>query len=269
MSKLPPKRKKLTVPRFVDMKRTGDRIAMLTGYDFPTAKLLDESGTDSILVGDSLGMVVQGRDSTLPVTLDQMIYHGEMVVRATKHALVIVDMPFMSYHVSPQQAVENAGRIIKETGADAVKLEGGEAMAETIGAIVAASIPVFGHIGMQPQSVNTYGGFRVQRQEDRLLADAAALEQAGAFGMVLELIPRQLAAKVTAAVSVPTIGIGAGPDCDGQVLVTPDMLGQFQGFKPKFVKHFGSLHDAATQAVGDYVREVREGTYPDEDHSHT
>ena len=262
------KRKKMTAPRFVDQKRAGEKIAMLTAYDYPTAKLLDEAGTDSILVGDSLGMVVQGHDSTLPVTLEQMIYHGEMVARATEHALVIVDMPFMSYHVSPEQAVENAGRIIKETGADAVKLEGGETMADTIAAIVRASIPVFGHIGMQPQSVNTYGGFKVQRHEDQLLADATAIEHAGAFGMVLELIPRELAATVTASTSIPTIGIGAGPDCDGQVLVTPDMLGQFQGFKPRFVKHFGNLHDAASGAVRDYITEVREGTYPDDEHSH-
>ncbi len=268
MSQPNSKRRKMTAPRFVDLKRAGERIAMLTAYDYPTAKLLDEVGTDSILVGDSLGMVVQGHDSTLPVTLEQMIYHGEMVARATTHALVIVDMPFMSYQVSPQQAVENAGRIIKETGADAVKLEGGESMAETIAAIVRASIPVFGHVGMQPQSVNTYGGFRVQRKEDQLLADARAVEQAGAFGMVLELIPRELAAKVTASVSVPTIGIGAGPDCDGQVLVTPDMLGQFRGFKPRFVKHFGNLHDAASQAVRDYITEVRDGVYPDDEHSH-
>ena len=241
---------------------------MLTGYDYPSAKLMDDAGVDSILVGDSLGMVVQGRDTTLPVTLDQMIYHGEMVARATRYALVIVDMSYMSYHVSPQQAVENAGRIMKETGADAVKLEGGETMFETIEALRRASIPVFGHIGMQPQSVNTYGGFRVQREEDQLLRDASAIETAGVFGMVLELIPRSLAKKVTDAVSVPTIGIGAGVDCDGQVLVTPDMLGQFQGFKPKFVKHFANLHDAAAKAVTDYIDEVREGTYPDDAHSH-
>lgn len=241
---------------------------MLTGYDFPMAKLMDDAGVDSVLVGDSLGMVVQGRDTTLPVTLEQMIYHGEMVARAVDYALVIVDMPWMSYHVSPQQAVENAGRILKETGADAVKIEGGETMLETLEALRRASIPVFGHIGMQPQSVNTYGGFRVQRGEDQLLRDAKAIEAGGVFGMVLELIPRSLAKKVTDAVSVPTIGIGAGPDCDGQVLVTPDMLGQFQGFKPKFVKHFAQLHDAATKAVTDYISEVREGTYPDDAHSH-
>lgn len=262
------KRRKLTVPKFVEMKASGSKVAMLTAYDFPTAKLMDDAGVDSILVGDSLGMVVQGKSTTLPVTLDQMIYHGEMVSRAATYATVIVDMPFMSYHVSPQQAVENAGRIMKETGADAVKIEGGEAMVETIAALGRASIPVFGHIGMQPQSVNAYGGFRVQREEDRLLSDARAIADAGVFGMVLELIPRSMAAKITAAVPVPTIGIGAGPDCDGQVLVTPDMLGLFQGFKPKFVKRFAELHDAATSAVSDYIAEVREGMYPDDEHSH-
>ena len=241
---------------------------MLTGYDFPTAKLLDEAGVDSVLVGDSLAMVVQGHSSTIPVTLDQMIYHGEMVCRAVRYALTIVDMPFGTYQTSPAQAVENATRVIKETGADAVKIEGGVNMIETIAALGHASIPVFGHIGMQPQSVNTYGGFRVQREEDRVLADAKAIDEAGVFGMVLELIPRSLARKVTAAVSVPTIGIGAGPECDGQVLVTPDMLGQFQGFQPKFVKRFAELHDVATKAVKDYIAEVQGGTYPDDNHSH-
>lgn len=262
------KRRKLTVPKFVQMKADRKRIAMLTGYDFPMAKLMDDAGVNCVLVGDSLGMVVQGRNSTLPVTLDQMIYHGEMVCRAVQYALVIVDMPFMSYHVSPQQAVENAGRIMKETGADAVKIEGGESMVETFAALSRASIPVLGHIGMQPQSVNAYGGFRVQREEEQLLADAKSIEAAGAFGMVLELIPRSIAKKISAVVSVPTIGIGAGPDCDGQVLVTPDMLGQFQGFQPKFVKKFAELHDAATKAVGEYIAEVQNGTFPDDDHSH-
>lgn len=262
------KRRKLTAPKFVNMKADGKKIAMLTAYDYPSAKLMDDAGVDSVLVGDSLGMVVQGKSSTLQVTLDQMIYHGEMVARAVKYALVIVDMPFMSYHVSPQQAVENAGRIIKETGADAVKLEGGESMVETIAALGRASIPVFGHIGMQPQSVNTYGGFKVQREEEQLLSDAKAIADAGVFGMVLELIPRGIAEKVTAAVSVPTIGIGAGVGCDGQVLVTPDMLGQFQGFQPKFVKRFAELHDTTSDAVARYIAEVKEGTYPDDAHSH-
>jgi 3-methyl-2-oxobutanoate hydroxymethyltransferase len=268
LSEKPKKRTKITVPKFVKAKADGRKIAMLTGYDFPMAKMLDDAGVDSVLVGDSLGMVVQGKSTTLPVTLDEMIYHGEMVCRAVRYALTIVDMPFGAYHVSPQQAVTNATRVIKETGADAVKIEGGVDMVETIAALKRASIPVFGHIGMQPQSINTYGGFRVQREEQQLLADAHAIEEAGVFGIVLELIPRSLAEKVTAAVSVPTIGIGAGPNCDGQVLVTPDMLGQFQGFQPKFVKRFAELHEAATKAVKDYISEVQDGTYPDENHSH-
>lgn len=262
------KRRKLSVPKFVDLKATGTKITMLTGYDFATARMLDDAGVDSVLVGDSLGMVVQGRSTTLPVTLDQIIYHAEMVTRAVRYALVIVDMPFMSYHVSPQQAVENAGRIIKETGADAVKLEGGVQMVETIEAIRRASIPVFGHVGMQPQSVNAYGGFRIQRDEEQVIADAVSIEAAGVFGMVLELIPKSLAARVTAKVSVPTIGIGAGPECDGQVLVTPDMLGQFQGFQPKFVKRYAELYDVGSRAVEQYINEVRSGQYPDDSYSH-
>ncbi len=259
----------MTVPAFVQAKSAGRRLAMLTGYDFPWARMMDDAGIDCVLVGDSLGMAVQGKSSTLPVTLDEMIYHGEIVCRAVRYALTIVDMPFLSYQVSPQQAVQNAGRILKETGADAVKLEGGACRSETIAALVDAGIPTMGHIGLQPQSVRAYGGYRVQRDATQLLADARAIEQAGAFSMVLELVPRADARAVTEAVSVPTIGIGAGPDCDGQVLVTHDMLGLDPEFCPKFVKRFADLHTAAGQALRQYIEEVRAGEFPADEHSHS
>lgn len=256
------------MPAFVQAKSDGRRLAMLTAYDYPWARLMDEAGVDSVLVGDSLGMVVQGKPTTLPVTLDEIIYHGEIVCRAVEYALTIIDMPFMTYHVSSQQAVENAGRILKETGADAVKIEGGETQAATIEALVRAGIPTMGHVGMQPQAVKAYGGFRVQRDREQLVADARAVEQSGVFGMVLELIPRDDARAVTEAVSIPTIGIGAGPHCDGQVLVTQDMLGLYPGFQPKFVKRYADVHAVATQAISDYIEDVQGGLFPDENHSH-
>ena len=263
------KTKKLSIPAFREAKASGRKLTMLTAYDAMWASILDEAGIDSILVGDSLGMVVQGRSTTLPVTLDQMIYHGEMVARSVHRALVIVDMPFMSYHVSPNQAVENAGRIIKETGADAIKLEGGVNQAKTIGAIACAEIPVMAHVGMRPQAVRQLGGMgKVQRDEQQLLDDARAAEDAGAFGIVLELIPQALACKITEAISIPTIGIGAGPHCTGQVLVGPDMLGLTANFKPKFLKHYADLRNAATTAVLGYIQEVQSGRFPDEQHSH-
>lgn len=242
---------------------------MLTAYDYLWAKLLDEAGVDSLLVGDTLGMVVQGHANTLRVTLDQIIYHGEMVVRAAKRALVIVDLPFLTYQVSPAQAVESAGRVLKETGASAVKLEGGVTQAATIRRLAESDIPVMAHIGMRPQSVLALGGMgKVQRDRDQIIADAVAAEEAGAFSIVLELIPRDIAAEITKTLKIPTIGIGAGPDCDGQVLVTPDMLGMIPDFNPRFVKKYAQLAGIVKQAVGQYASEVANGQFPAAEHSH-
>lgn len=262
-------RRKITIPRFVNAAAAGKKLAMVTAYDHMWAGIMDEAGVDSILVGDSLAMVVQGHSSTLPVTIDQMIYHGELVTRAVQHALVIVDMPFMSYQISPSDAVRNAGRIIKETGADAVKLEGGAIQSETIQAIMRADIPVMAHVGMRPQAVRQLGGMgKVHRDEEQLLEDARAAQQAGAFGLLMELVPSDMAKRITDELSIPTIGIGAGPHCDGQVLVGPDMLGLTPDFKPKFLKHFASLRKHAVDGVKDYVSEVHSGAFPDADHSH-
>ncbi|HQX53317.1 MAG TPA: 3-methyl-2-oxobutanoate hydroxymethyltransferase [Planctomycetaceae bacterium] len=262
--------RKITVPVFRDLASKGQKLTMLTAYDYLWAGILDDAGIDSILVGDSLAMVVQGRSTTLPVTLDQMIYHGELVARAVRKALVIVDMPFMSYQVSPKQAVRNAGRIIKETGADAVKLEGGTIQSETIRAIGRAEIPVMAHVGMRPQAVHQLGGMgKVQRDEQQLLDDARAAEDAGAFAIVLELVPHDIATRITKALSIPTIGIGAGNGCSGQVLVGPDMLGLNPGFQPKFLKQFADLRDQATRAIHGYIREVQDGSFPDAAHSHS
>jgi len=262
--------RKMTVPAFREAAARGQKLTMLTAYDYLWAGIMDEAGVDSILVGDSLAMVVQGKSTTLPVTLDQMIYHGEIVSRAVRSALVIVDMPFMSYQVSPRQAVRNAGRIIKETGADAVKLEGGEIQSETIRGIGRADIPVMAHIGMRPQAVRAMGGMgKVQRNEQLLLDDARAAEDAGAFSIILELVPEDIAGRITEALSIPTIGIGAGSRCSGQVLVGPDMLGLNPGFHPKFLKQFGDLRTSAITAVRDYVKEVQDGEFPDAAHSHS
>ena len=263
-----PRDHRMTVPDFTAAKAAGRRLSMLTAYDFPTAALLDEAGVDAILVGDSVGTVVQGRGSTLPVTLEQMIYHGEMVARAASRSLVVVDLPFGSYHVSPQQAVESGARILKETLCEAVKIEGGVSQADTIRALDTAEIPVMGHVGLRPQAIRQMGGHKVQRERSQLLEDAQAAEEAGAFAIVLELVQADIAAEVTEAAGVPTIGIGSGQACDGQVLVTPDMLGQTVGFQPKFLKRFAELHDAAAEAVARYVEEVRDGTYPGEEHGH-
>lgn len=260
----------MTVPRFVAQKANGKKLSMVTAYDYPWAKIVDEAGVDAILVGDTLAMVVQGKKTTLPVTLDQMIYHGEMVARAAKNSMVVVDLPYLSYHVSMEQAVANAGRVIKETEADAVKLEGGVNQAATIEKLVVAEIPVMAHVGMKPQSVRMLGSMsKIQRDSDRLLADAKAAEEAGAFAIVLELIPKDIAALITKELTIPTIGIGAGPDCDGQVLVLHDMLGINKGFHPKFLKIFADIHATATEAVGSYVKEVSDGVYPGEEHSHS
>lgn len=259
----------MTVPRFAASKGRDRKLTVLTAYDFLFASLFDQAGVDAILVGDTLGMVVQGKATTMPVTLDQMIYHGEIVARAASRSLVIVDLPFMSYQVSPAQAIESAGRVLKETGAGAVKLEGGVHQAETIQALADADLPVMAHVGMRPQSVRKLGGMsKIQRDEDALLADARAAEKAGAFAIVLELIPRPIAAKITKELSIPTIGIGAGPDCDGQVLVSYDMLGLTTGFQPRFLKKYCDLHQTVTDAAKRYIQEVRDGQFPDASHSH-
>ncbi len=257
----------VTVPGFMAAKQEGRKLAILTAYDYTWAQLLDETGVDGILVGDTLGMVVQGHDTTLRVTLENMIYHAEMVVRAVNRALVIVDMPFMSFHVSAEQALENAGRLIKESGATAVKLEGGVNQAATIAKLAAADVPVMAHVGLKPQSVLTIGGYKVQRHKQTLLDDARAAAEAGAFAIVLECVPREIAAEITAELQIPTIGIGAGPDCDGQVLVTNDMLGLTAGFEAKFVKKFTDLRAGAGAALREYIQSVHSGTFPDDAHS--
>ena len=259
---------RMTVPRFTAAKGRGERLAMLTAYDFPSARRLDEAGVDAILVGDTLGMVVQGHGSTLPVTLDQMIYHGEMVARAADRALVVVDLPFGSYHMSAAQAVEAGVRVLKETGADAVKLEGGRTQFDAIRALVDAGVPVMGHVGLRPQAINVVGGYKIQRGREQLLHDARAVEDAGAFAVVLELVARADAAAVTKTLAIPTIGIGSGPDCDGQVLVTPDMLGATDGFRPKFLKTYAELHRTVIDAAAAYVADVKAGTYPADEHAH-
>ena len=254
----------ITVPKFVAFKAAGHKISMLTAYDYTLASLLDSTGIEGILVGDSMSMVVQGHATTLPVTLDEIIYHAEMVGRAVRHALVVVDMPFPAGHLGAHDAVASAGRILKETRCQAVKLEGGAEQANVIAALVAAGIPVMAHCGLRPQSVHVLGGYKVQRQRERLLADAQAAADAGAFSIVLECIPADLAAEITAAVPVPTIGIGAGVGCDGQVLVAHDMLGLTEGYVPRFVKSYANLREAIHEAVGRYRDEVREGKFPDE-----
>ncbi len=261
-----PEMRVATVPDFLAARARGVRLTLLTAYDYTMARLLDAAGVDGLLVGDSLGMVVQGQADSLAVTLDEMIYHTKMVVRGARRSLVITDMPFMSYQVSPQQAVENAGRLMKEGGAHAVKLEGGVRSAAAVAAIVAADIPLMGHIGLTPQSVRRLGGFKVQRDAAKLMDDALAVEAAGAFSLVIECVPTDLAARITEAVKIPTIGIGAGPHCDGQVLVTPDLLGLFDELRPRFVKQYADLGREVREAAEAYCREVREGTFPAEEH---
>lgn len=259
---------RITVPEFTSFKAAGKKISMVTAYDFALARLVDAAGVEGILVGDSMSMVVQGHDNTLPVTLDEMVYHAEMVGRAVDHALVIVDMPFPSFHLGTHRAIENAGRILKEARCQAVKLEGGVEQAETIAALVSAGIPVMAHCGLRPQSVHTLGGYKVQRNEAELLTDAKAAQDAGAFAIVLECIPRTIAKKITSAVSVPTIGIGAGADCDGQVLVLHDLLGITSGYLPRFVKAYADLKTQITTAVARYRDEVRSGEFPDQAHGY-
>lgn len=252
----------ITVPKFVAMKAAGQKITMLTAYDYTMASLLDATGIEGILVGDSLGMVVQGHDNTLPVTLDQMVYHAEMVGRAVRHALVVVDLPFLSYHQGVHNAIANAGRILKETRCHAVKLEGGHEQIEVIAGLVSAGIPVMAHCGLRPQSVRQLGGYSVQRNRERLLADATAAEQAGAFAVLLECIPTGLAEEITRALRVPTIGIGAGVGCDGQILVINDMLGLTPGRAPRHAKAYADMKTILAQAVACYRDEVRGNTFP-------
>lgn len=260
------KTSKVTIQTLRQMKERGEKIAVLTAYDATFARLLDEGGADVLLVGDSLGMVVQGHDTTLPVTVDEMAYHCRAVARGARRAHVVGDLPFMSYQASHEQGLTNAGRLMKEGGCHSVKLEGGALHAELVARLVGAGIPVMGHVGLTPQSFHQLGGFKVQGREpggrDRLLADALALEQAGAYAIVLEAVPADLAREVTAALSVPTIGIGAGAGCDGQVLVCYDLLGMDEAFKPRFVRRFATLGATIKEAVAGYVGEVRAGTFP-------
>ena len=260
------KAQRVTIHTLRQMKERGEKIAILTAYDATFARLLDESGADVLLVGDSLGMVVQGNDTTLPVTLEDMAYHCRAVVRGARRAHIVGDMPFMTYQASIEQGITNAGRLIKEGGCHSVKIEGGAAYAELVTRLVGAGIPVMGHIGLTPQSYHQLGGFKVQGRDaggrERLLADALALEAAGCYAIVLEAIPQDIARDITSALSIPTIGIGAGTGCDGQVLVSYDMLGMDESFKPRFVRRFATLGATIKEAVGQYVSEVRAGSFP-------
>lgn len=263
---------KNTAATFAVAKAKGEKLSMLTAYDYSTAKLEDESGINGILVGDSLGNVVLGYEDTVSVTMEDMIHHGAAVARGAKNALVVVDMPFMSYEVTVEEAVRNAGRLMKEGRAGAVKLEGGVRVAEQIRAIVKAGIPVMGHIGLTPQSINVFGGFKVQGKSEEaaraLLADAKAVEEAGAFAVVIEAVPAALAQMITDAVSIPTIGIGAGAGCDGQILVYQDMLGMFSDFTPKFVKRYANVGEVMREAFANYAAEVASGAFPTEEHTY-
>lgn len=262
---------KNTSVTFKDAKKNSEKLTMLTAYDYTTARLIDEAGVNSILVGDSLGMVVLGYDDTLSVTMEDMIHHSRAVARGAKNALVITDMPFMSYQTSVYDAVVNAGRLVKEGKAQAVKLEGGAEFCEHIKAIVNASIPVCAHIGLTPQSINAFGGFKVQgkgrQAAQKLLDEARAVEQAGAFAVVLECVPAKLAEKISQSISIPTIGIGAGAGCDGQVLVYQDMLAMYPNFKPKFVKQYAQIGSTMKDAFSQYISDVKSGAFPSEEHT--
>lgn len=263
-------RAKLTAPDIRAMKEEGRKIVMVTAYDYPTARAVESAGLEAILVGDSLGMVVLGYDSTVPVTMEDMIHHTRAVMRGVETVHVVADLPFMSYQISDAQAVENAGRLIKEGGADAVKLEGGEVVASRIGAIVRAGIPVMGHIGLTPQSAAALGGFRVQgrsRQEAfAIIGDALSVQRAGAYSVVLEAVPRQLGRIITAQLTIPTIGIGAGVECDGQVLVNGDLLGSFDKFTPKFARRYADLQGTMQEAFRAFAEDVRSGEFPAREH---
>lgn len=259
----------ITVQRILKMKSEGKKISMLTSYDYTMASIVDSAGVDMILIGDSASNVMAGNETTLPITLDEMIYHAKSVVKAAKHALVVCDMPFGSYQVSADEAVRNAIRIMKESGCDAVKLEGGKRLVPAISAMVDAGVPVVGHLGLTPQSIHKFGGYGLRAKEEeeaeRLLADAQALQDAGCFALVLEKIPASLAAKVSAQLSIPVIGIGAGNEVDGQVLVAQDMLGMNKGFAPKFLRCYADLYTIITDAVQRYVADVKSGDYPNKE----
>src|SRR4030066_2437223 len=260
-----------TIHDFLKKKKEGKKIIMLTAYDYPFARIVDEAGLDGILVGDSLGMVVQGLENSLPVTMDEMIYHTRMVSRAVKNAMVIGDMPFMSYQVNVEDAVRNAGRFLKEADASAVKIEGAAEVAEHIRAMIKSDIPVMAHIGLTPQSIHRMGGYKVQGKSEeaakKLIEEALIAEDAGAFSVLLEAIPMDLAKKITEELSIPTIGIGAGPYCDGQILVLHDLLGLFERFVPKFVKKYANLKEEALKAIKIYKQEIEQGTFPSEEQS--
>ncbi|NFO04062.1 3-methyl-2-oxobutanoate hydroxymethyltransferase [Clostridium botulinum] len=262
---------KNTIATFQEFKNKGKKISMLTAYDYSMAKIIDESGINGILIGDSLGMVIKGEEDTLSVTVDEIIYHTKSVKNGTKNALIVSDMPFLSYHTSVEEAVKNAGKMIKEGGANAVKLEGGVSVIKQIKAIVDAQIPVMGHLGLTPQSVNAFGGFKIQGKSEeaakRLIEDAKLIEEAGAFAIVLECVPKKVAEIITKEISIPTIGIGAGNECDGQILVYQDMLGMFDDFIPKFVKQYANLGAQMREAIQIYIGEVGEGSFPQDKHS--
>lgn len=262
---------KTTIQDFMKKKAEGRKITMLTAYDYPFARIVDEAGVDAILVGDSLGMVVQGKDNTLPVTMQEMVYHTSMVSRAAQNAMVIGDMPFMSYQASTEDAVRNAGRFIKEAGAAAVKIEGGAEIEALITKLARSDIPVMAHIGLTPQSIHRMGGYKVQGKSDkaqkRLIDDARVVQDAGAFALILEAIPMGLAQKITRSLTIPTIGIGAGPHCDGQVLVLHDVLGLFERFVPKFVKRYTDLKTESVEAIKKYIGEVERGEFPTDEQS--
>ena len=262
---------KFTINDFLEKKKEGKKITMLTAYDYPFARIVDEAGIDAILVGDSLGMVVQGLENTLPVTMDEMIYHTKMVTRAVKDAMVIGDMPFMSYQTGISEAVKNAGRFLKEAGASAVKIEGGAEIAEHIRALTKSDIPVMAHIGLTPQSVHRMGGYKVQGKTEgaakKLIEEAHIVENAGAFSLLLEAIPMGLAKRITEELSIPTIGIGAGPHCDGQILVLHDVIGLFERFVPKFVKQYANVKEDTLKAIKTYREEIEKGIFPSRDQS--
>lgn len=264
--------RRVTTQIIRNMKASGEKVAMLTAYDFTLARLLDAAGIDILLVGDSVGNVFSGFDTTLPVTVEQMIYHAQAVVRGTERALVIVDMPFLSFQINPEDALKNAGKIMKESGAGAIKLEGGEFVVPAIKKITEAGIPVMGHLGLTPQSIHQFGTYKVRAKEkaeaDKLIIDAKALETAGCFAVVLEKVPAELAKKVTDSISIPTIGIGAGPDCDGQVLVSYDMLGLFNDFHPRFVRRYAELGLQVDSAIKSYVKDVKDKSFPSKEESY-
>ncbi|GAB6186092.1 3-methyl-2-oxobutanoate hydroxymethyltransferase [Thermopirellula anaerolimosa] len=258
----------LTVPKFVRLKNSGRKIVMLTAYDYPSAAIVDRAGADGVLVGDSLGMVVQGKNTTLPVTIDQMIYHAEIVSLAVRRAVVVVDMPFLTFQLGAARAIENAGRILKETAAQAVKLEGGKEQAELIAALTDAGIPVMAHLGLRPQSVRILGGYRVERDRERLLVDAEAVQAAGAFAVVLECVPADVAGELTRRLTIPTIGIGAGNETDGQILVYHDLLGYSPEERiPKHSRRYADLRSIITDAVRRYADDVQTGRFPGPENS--